>query len=134
MFLYRGRKNFFRNRLQKTWIAGWLGKRNRETKTGTFPQFGFTPNFPAMKFHGLLAHSQTQAGPLIFIAVMKPLEEAKNLGKITRFYADPVVLDPKKPFVFTFFRAHLHLGRTVFAKLQGVPYQVLEKLSQQERF
>ena len=82
-----------------------------------------------MKFHRLPAHGQAQARSRIFRTAMEPLEKTENLLEETRFNADTVVLNPKKPFSFALFRSHLYPKSKFVTKLQGVSYQILEKLS-----
>ncbi len=80
-----------------------------------------------MAFDDLLANGKTDPGTVIFLAIMKPLENTENPLEIFLLYADAVICDLKLPIRITAQNMDLDLRSPVLGPvLQGVADEVLE--------
>jgi len=67
--------------------------RDGEEEGGSCSGLGFDPDCSSIAFNNPLANSQSNAGPAIFIGVVKSFEDAKDFLLVLGVDADTVVLN-----------------------------------------
>lgn len=89
------------------------------------------PDLAAVPFDRLAADGQADSRSFVLVACVEPLKRLKDLLRILRRNADPVVFDAKNPMLPFVFRCQTNLRRPAAGELQCVADQILIELGEQ---
>jgi len=95
---------------------------------GTVSRLRFKPNAAAVTLDDALTHGEADAGALIFVTGVEPLEDDEDPLGVFRVDANAVVANREEPISVLFLDSHVYLGPPLAGELNRVTNKVLEEL------